>query len=433
MYIKRVQLENIRCFEHIEIDFASANDVRKWTVILGDNGVGKTTVLRCIAMGLTDETSASGLLRELEGDMIRFNQKSALIEVELASDEDDNRLVIKTEITRRRSGEPEVKQTPSPKDFPWDRVFACGYGAARRAFGSQAYEKYRLIDSVYTLFNYDAPLQSPEVPFSRLSLTGVDIGELFRRIEHILMLPADSIKYDRSGITMAGLWGSFMPLGSVGDGYAATFAWIADLLGWAMLFQKPSFTADISGIVLVDELEHHLHARWQRRIIKLLRDQFPKIQFIVTTHAPMCAIGTTDLSDRECELIILKREEDRVEGIKDVRPPRSQRADQVLTSYLFGLTTTSDDATKDAIHRYAELISRPRSSSEEEELRDLDRYLNQTVGTAETEIEQRVATAVKQVLQELFATGLAESRGQERLIYLETLRKLRTLIEEAKQ
>ena len=125
------------------------------------------------------------------------------------------------------------------------------------------------------------------------------------------------MRLDSTGLSIQGPWGSFVPIGALADGYAATLGWLSDILGWASLFKKKSFAPDFPGIVLLDEIEQHLHPNWQRRIIKLLRDQFPRLQFIGTTHAPMCAIGTTDLSDRECELVVLSQTGEHVEAIGD--------------------------------------------------------------------------------------------------------------------
>ena len=83
LYIKKVRLENIRCFKHLDIDLTSSKKVKKWLMVLGDNGVGKTTLLRCIAIGLCDEASAAALLRDTSGDMIREKEVEASIKIEL--------------------------------------------------------------------------------------------------------------------------------------------------------------------------------------------------------------------------------------------------------------------------------------------------------------------------------------------------------------
>ena len=71
MFISKITLRQIRCFEEFEIDLRTPDGVRKWAVVFGDNGVGKTTLLRSIAIGLCDATSAAGLIRELYGQWMR--------------------------------------------------------------------------------------------------------------------------------------------------------------------------------------------------------------------------------------------------------------------------------------------------------------------------------------------------------------------------
>src|SRR5260370_42648312 len=74
-------------------------------------------------------------------------------------------------------------------------------------------------------------------------------------------------------------------LGALGDGYRATITWVVDLLSWWWLSNGNANTnTPPSGIVLLDEVEQHLHPRWQIRIMELLRRVFPKLQIIATTH-----------------------------------------------------------------------------------------------------------------------------------------------------
>ena len=87
MNIKRVELTNIRCFDDIRIDLSSDGGIRKWAVILGDNGVGKTTLLRSIALALGDRESAAALLRDLPGEWVRreSTNKKGIIRVDFSN------------------------------------------------------------------------------------------------------------------------------------------------------------------------------------------------------------------------------------------------------------------------------------------------------------------------------------------------------------
>lgn len=401
MYITKVVLENICCFEKLTLEFNNDSS-GSWIVFLGDNGVGKTTLLRCIAMGLCNETSASALLRELYGDLIRYQSKdkTGTIYIELKSNK-KNTVWIKTVIEQTKSGNIEVNQktSPSKDNFPWNDIFACGYGAMRGVYATQDIVEYSSVDSVYTLFNYNAPLQSSELVLRRLGYSNPEkIKPLLEAIDHILMLPKGSTQLGEFGIVVKGKWLEEVSYGGWGDGHRATLTWLCDLFGWISLYDKDMLQKGPTGIVLIDEIEQHLHPNWQRRIIGRLNESFPNIQFIVSTHSPLSIIGATDLPDGICSLVHLRRDGDAIEGsiTKDI--PRGYRADQVLTSYLFGMATSSDDKTKYQVERYSELAGKNRTSMENEEFEILSNELDSKIGSSETKLEDIVSREVHAAL-----------------------------------
>ena len=80
-----------------------------------------------------------------------------------------------------------------------------------------------------------------------------------------------------------------MPLSYLSDGYRTTLSMFADI-AYRMALLNPSLGKDVletPGVVLIDEVDLHLHPLWQARILSDLRSVFPHVQFIVTTHAPM--------------------------------------------------------------------------------------------------------------------------------------------------
>lgn len=430
MYIKRVELTNIRCFEHIEIDLSSDGGIRKWAVILGDNGVGKTTLLRSIALALGDKESAAALFRDLSGEWVRRGSpdKKGTIRIDFGNEKRKKQTIYTKIVILNDKGRESIDDYKNePTDLPWSEIFACGYGAARGIFGTRSYSEYRTIDSVYSLFDYELSLQNAELILRRLESSGeFELSIILHSIDQILMLPLGSTTLRKSGICISGPWGEFMPIDSIGDGYRATLAWLVDFLGWAM-FHHDSIVSrvDIAGIVLIDELEQHLHPRWQRRIIKLIHEQFPTTQFIATTHSPLCAIGMTDLKSEECNLVVLHQQDDHTDAISKQELPRGKRADQVLTSSLFGLLTTSDDETREKIDRYSKLSSIKRTPDENRELQTLGEKLDKELGTRETVLEQKVLEAVMEVL----AKPPKVSKFQSKALEYEAKRQLRKIFE----
>ena len=142
-------------------------------------------------------------------------------------------------------------------------------------------------------------------------------------------------------------------------------------------------------------MERHLHPSWQREIVGVLAEEFPSVQFIACTHAPLTAIGSASLSDECCQLILLQQGPEGVEVRPDLNPPRGRRADQVLTSYLFGLPSTTSDDVIQAIERYAELKRQDSpDTGTREEIESLRTFLHETLGTPETELQRTVERAV---------------------------------------
>ena len=396
-------------------------------MILGDNGTGKTSLLRAIAMGLCDATGSSGLLTEVSGKMIRTGCQKAIIEIELVSStEPSKNYTITTTFSENDDGNEDVAQKTGPQGIPRSELFACGYGAAVRTVGNEVVEKYRVLDAVYTLFNYEARLQNPEAALYRILQTEkISQKELLTLVDRVLNLPHGSTTLDFAGLKVNGPWGEFVPLGALGDGYIATIALICDLLGWSLLNRRKKFSTRVKGIVLIDELEKHLHPSWQRTIIGRLAEEFPGLQFIATTHAPLTAIGASVLADDLCQLIILELSESNVTVRKNLNAPRNRRADQVLTSHLFGLaSTTSDQVTQDVAH-FSQLSSkRRRTPGEEEELKQLRRALVTTFSQDESELQAQVRRAVQETLERLACDAIESGRVTREALDLEARRQL---------
>jgi hypothetical protein len=234
--------------------------------------------------------------------------------------------------------------------FPRDRLFVCGYGALRSGFGTGDYSGYAIEDAVRTLFDGKAPLQNPELALRRMESAGHDMMLIRRRVESVLLLPEDSAQISSSGIAIRGPWGQFIPAGAIGDGYLATLAWLSDLLGWAFIFRPGFLSSDISGIVLIDEIEKHLRPRWQREIVRQLTWQFPKLQFVATTHSPVCAGGLADLEREEHGMMyrFWNTGSGAVDG-EGLLPFRGWTYDQIMTSTAFGLPVPRDVTTQEIV------------------------------------------------------------------------------------
>lgn len=335
MYITSLKLKDIKCFKNLEYKFKSQKGAS--LVIAGDNGDGKSTILRSIAISLCDKWTAAGLLRELAGEFVNSdpNVKTGTIILKLKS----GRTVytIKTiikwnenetyEYPHRRITKNQNGRTTSVIDekFPWKNIFATGYGAGLRTQGTQDFQDYFTGDSIYSLFRDDVTLQNPELALRRIkdSITQSKDSEAAQEVEdailswlgELLLLENEELEVRPNGVQIIkkGRKTGGKPLAASGDGYKAVTAVVLDMLAWWFLnkfynsetgtLKKSAITAEkfknVSGIVIIDEIEQHLHPRWQREILPRFKETFPKVQFIVSTHSPLV------LSSADYESLIL--------------------------------------------------------------------------------------------------------------------------------
>ncbi|MFY7788304.1 MAG: AAA family ATPase, partial [Thermoflexibacteraceae bacterium] len=97
-------------------------------------------------------------------------------------------------------------------------------------------------------------------------------------------------------------------LNLVSQGYNNLFRWVGGILMRVYEYQQNFFPEialeKISGIVLIDEIDTYLHPKWQRNILKVLVEEFPKLQFVVTTHSPL-VVRTLDRAKVDWSLQVI--------------------------------------------------------------------------------------------------------------------------------
>jgi hypothetical protein len=139
---------------------------------------------------------------------------------------------------------------------------------------------------------------------------------------------SNGVKYIERGTTLQ--------FSQLSEGYKSVITWICDMV--ALLSEnQPEIEKieDFHGVVLVDEINLHLHPRWEKQIVKKLRGWFPKVQFFFTTHSPVTILGASD--DAVFYRVYKEESVTKIsepyfkENLKDLM------ANSVLTSPLFGL------------------------------------------------------------------------------------------------
>lgn len=382
MYISKIELHNIKCFEDATINLEDTEGNCQGCVILGENGVGKTTILRTIAMSLSGD-SGSGLADKIGGGWIRDELKESYILVSFKLDDSNETFSLKSFFNKDSGGADVISHQdtlPDDKPFPWDRLFVAGYGASRGIEGSTQYDKYEAVDAVYTFFTPDSGyMQNPELVIRRIKDTITTnpeekLQEILNWINPILMLPDNSITLTKGGLFVKDKWGIPRPISTIADGHQATLTMICDFLGWYLLYDDEAYVKGekLSGVVIIDEIEQHLHPIWQRQIVRLLYKKFPKMQFIMTSHSPLVAGNAGKIfADGNGLKLFYAGYTDKKSKISEIEENLEELGiDQILSSEAFGhISNLNINQRVEELLQKASILAAKDQRSTEEDLK----------------------------------------------------------------
>jgi energy-coupling factor transporter ATP-binding protein EcfA2 len=386
-YFTSLTLKDVRCFggEHTVDLRAPDGRPAKWTIILGENGVGKTTLLQCLdrmspfawdkllpgaTVGTTAKQGPIGNLHEL----VRVGAKNCVVRCEVvvgqslaeiagatAGDSLELSLAVGETVRSSQFGELSI------------RMHCCGYGAARRPGVAKLAQADRS-DPAATLYDDTATLVDVEEWLLQLDYAARANQALRGRFERVKQLLIDLLP-DIADLRIVGLERNppapavemHSPFGWIRPkqtslGYQAMMAWIVDLAN-RMFTAFPDSPDPLHepSVVLIDEIDLHLHPRWQRDLIGFLDAHFPNVQFIATAHSPLVVQAAQDAN-----LVVIRRQGDSVEIDNDPQSVRGWRIDQILTSELFGLKSARPPQIE-------QLLSQRRALLSKRDLTDEDR------------------------------------------------------------
>jgi predicted ATP-binding protein involved in virulence len=364
MFLQRLVLNNVRSIEHIEISFAKTQkDVRKWTFILGENGCGKSTILRSIALLLAGSEALPELLGNPDS-WIRNGKDECSIHADLINKEGETRSV-DLKLKRGQSlfetfehNRETLRVLDEALKHTTRNYLVIGYGVSRRLNSdknlSSTGNSFRnpRAGSVATLFNPDATLNSLEqwamdldyqtsgkglnLVKSTLNdfLPGVDFDQIDKQNRQLLFKTADGI----------------VPLSYLSDGYQNVVSWCGDLLyRVTQVFKDHKKPFEARGLLLIDEIDLHLHPLWQRKLVDFLTKKLPNFQIVTTTHSAM-----TVHQAGEGELFVLRREKPKSSPIliPYEGAPRNLKLHQLLVSPIFGLETSDSLRVEEIKNKY---------------------------------------------------------------------------------
>ena len=322
LYLLSADLENVRCFGPMQSLQLSGEDGKPfaWTVIFGDNGAGKTTLLQAvcgIASTLQDRKEVPSFIRYNWWPKRRPSKTTLVSAQVLLRPRETAQFSVRYAPERHR-------QSPPPRwDFNRDGTLNYfGYGASRR-YGSTADSGRKPLESSgdESLFVDEAELLNAEEWFVQMSHFGPARRQLrearaAKKVRDLLQ----SILLDVTDIRIASREGrarvefqthyGWVPMRDLSMGYRTLIAWIVDFARRLyVLNPRSSNPLATPAVVCVDEIDLHLHQRWQRNLMKFLSEVFPKTQFICTAHNR----AAVQALPRDANLVLLRRKGDHVE------------------------------------------------------------------------------------------------------------------------
>jgi len=381
MYIDSIHIKDFRVFADTRVRFRRPGSSRRpglanMNVLLGNNGSGKTTLLRAIALAaLGPSVADSGifpyrLIRRTPTGGNGQPQK-AMLEARFEAHEQEgllNGARLESMVAVQRKGDLETLRWVLPDaDEAWDRIYTAesqafffvGYGATRRIEKREYFDEsgrkasrfaraqrvQGLFDDAYSLvplqtwlpslraqnpgrFNQAVRLLNATIGADRLRFTGeLDDGEYV---------------FERRGLKV--------PFACLSDGYRAYLGWVADLLYHVCATCPPGKRlVENRGIVMVDEIDLHLHPAWQLTVLGTLARAFPNLQFIATTHSPLI-VGSLDRAN----ILVMRPGPSQSARVTRLRAsPFGLDADQVLLTDYFGLESTRAPSARDRLKELA--------------------------------------------------------------------------------
>ncbi len=330
MYIQKAEIKNIRSIIDFEIEFPNPAG---WHVLIGDNGAGKSTIIRSMALIIIGDRQSQGL-RSDWNNWLNQQSESGQIYLEASiyksSDIDIDKSAFSIGIRhvnegvfyksarfiRKQKGVYlEFSDKLYPNIYDW---FSVAFGPYRRfeggnkewrdLFKNPSYEKLAAHLSVFgedvalteainwlIELNYKSLEQNEESQSTLQNLKRLINSE--DKEDSFLPHNAKLETISSDGVFFKDGNGTIISVNQMSDGYRSilsmTFELIRQLVrvyGSELVFkhiEKGEMFIDLPGVVLVDEIDAHLHPTWQTRIGQWFLKYFPKLQFIVTTHSPL--------------------------------------------------------------------------------------------------------------------------------------------------
>ena len=330
MHVQRLTIENIRSIRKLEL-VLKRKERAGWHVILGDNGSGKSTVVRALALALMGQSNAHAA-RQDWSRWLRADCDSGYVSVALTAHEEDNWVGsgrrARTSISAKAAiaadvdgGKKRKRQTTisfthnHARRTIWGRGygwFSASFGPFRRFTGGdlgmdKLFVSHPLLAPHLSAFGENVALGESLLWLQDLEIKKLDKDEeaakiqrsVIRFINEAGLLPHGARIADVSPerVDIVNDHGFQVAVEEMSDGYRSILSLTFELMRvmfWAFgtdtaldRIDTDTGTIDLPGVVAIDEIDAHLHPAWQQRIGEWFVARFPRMQFLVTTHSPI--------------------------------------------------------------------------------------------------------------------------------------------------
>lgn len=371
MYVKSIDIENIAGITKLDLTFNP-----QMNIICGENGIGKTTIIECVAHTFSASNtnilkrsvlSESGKFTSLinvdsqdTSKTISISDFIPISNTHIDGEYRKSKYLMSLKVTRTFNYM-DLKAVSKDIDKPEHVI----YQEAKLGVNIHEIKNWfvnRFLYSAHAGSLTNEQLENLELAKSCFSI--IDENFSFNRVmasdnEIMINTPNGEIYYEY-------LSSGFKSIISI------LFGIIKDI---EFRFKTPTIKAkDFDGIILIDELELHLHPIWQAKISNILKEVFPKVQFIVTTHSPHIIQNANPN-----EIIALKRDENGIVVKKEI--PNIEfgyqgwTVEEVLVD-IMGMEDTRTEIYKKSIEDFQNAIIDENYPLAKEEFDKLDKLLH---------------------------------------------------------
>ncbi len=358
IYLESLEVKNYKCFTHLKLNFKKKTliDQQNWVLLLGENGVGKSSIIKAIAIALSPQSYLDKITQDVIQDkLLKKGKRIGFIELTYNGGE-------KLKVTFKNSSKTLVSSLDKPI------VNLIGYGSTRLLPKNNINPEKGQFKGVkiQNLFDYSVALKNADEWLLKRSKKLFDRAAI--ALKDLMLLSEDDILIREENKIYIKSDSTKTLINDLSDGYRTIYALSVDIMS---TLSSENITYDLAeGIILIDEIGTHLHPRWKMQVVERLRSSFPRLQFIVTTHEPLCLRG---LKDKET-FVLTRNSEGNITTVKDLPDPSELRIDQILTSDFFGLNSTLDPKTEAIFSEYYNILAKDediRSDNETIRLHEL--------------------------------------------------------------